>query len=309
MSTLTLTPTPTQVSKSSSNGECGKQCALKVYTRNKDTKHTVSLRWKKTNKGGEININPINYNKTDEKALTFGPSDYVFSKPISLSFYKHIDLVINSKTPDCIATMHFESKTGKEELTVVIPFLTGDRVTRGTVILETIVDSIVNYQPNENDDPTHLDSTSLTHLFPEDGTYYEAPAKNEDNSRYVIVDTFQAIKASDMEKLQKLFDVKQESIADILRIQGKKLNFFSYYRSKEPIQEGMTSSSDDIYIDCSPVGADEDSEDTKEVTMKYDVSGSKRTTEGLFLALEVILIILCVMSLLFLINYIMKKYL
>jgi hypothetical protein len=312
----------TKVTQTEVQGKCGEKCELIVHKSHYDSKHNISIRWKKTNKGGEININPLNYDREKGKVITFGGDVYVYSKPIKFTFYKKIDLVINSKTPDCIASIYFETKNKKKDLTVIIPFLTGDKITKGTEILEEIIDSIVQYQPNENDDPSHLNSMSLMELFPKKGTYYEAPEKSS-GDKYIIIDSFQAIKGSDMEKLNKLFDLDKQEIADILRIPGIKLNFFSYYRSKNPIQEGMTNrgnssnidtrptpssnsaSGDDIYIDCRPVGVDEETED---VTVKYDSSAAKKGQETLFFIFYVLLMIVFALAVLFLINYLIKKY-
>jgi hypothetical protein len=304
----------TILTKTEAKGKCGKKCELTIHKSRNEQKHDFSIRWKKNDKGGAITLNPLNYDKSSEKILTLGIVAYTYSTPTRISFYKDIDLVINSKTPDCIVSIHLESKRRKhDDLTVIIPFATGEVITPGSEMLSEIVDNIVNYQPNEDDEPTHMKGYSLLSLFPDKGSYYEADDKSDKGKdKYIIIDTFQAIKTGDMQKLQQLFELNNEEVTEIIRSPGKKLNFFSYYRSEKNIQEGMVnrkrsrgSGNDEIYIDCRPVGVDEE---TEQVTMSYDQKEAKRVSEIFITIFIVVALIIGVLSLLFLLNYLMKKY-
>uniref|UniRef100_A0A6C0FAN2 Uncharacterized protein n=1 Tax=viral metagenome TaxID=1070528 RepID=A0A6C0FAN2_9ZZZZ len=304
----------TNLTKTEANGKCGKKCALTIHKSRNKEKHSFSIRWKKTEKGGVISINPLNYNKETEKALTLGIIPYSYSTPTRISFYKAIDLVINSKTPDCIVSIHLQSKRSvNDDLTVIIPFVTGEVITPGTEMISEIIDNIVNFQPNEGDEPTDIKGTSLLNLFPDNGSYYEA--KEEDSKgkdKYIIIDTFQAIKTGDMQKIQKLFDLDNEEVTETIRAPGRKLNFFSYTRSENKIKEGMVNRNnkrgrgdDDIYIDCRPVGVDEE---TEQVTVSYDEKEAKRAGQVFIWIFIVVLLICGVLAMLFLLNYLMKKY-
>ena len=84
----------TSVSKLDSKGKCKDKCSLTVHKKSPTTKKTISLRWKKTDKAGEISINIVSYDEETAKAITYGDEVFMFQKPTRLSFYKNIDLVI-----------------------------------------------------------------------------------------------------------------------------------------------------------------------------------------------------------------------
>jgi hypothetical protein len=146
-------------------------------------------------------------------------------------------------------------------------------------------------------------------LFPDKGTYYDSMSKKGDD-HFIIIDTFQAIQTDDMEKIDTLFEVDRDDVKDIIREPGIKLNFSSYYKSETPIVEGLTNmknraSRDDIYIDCHPVGADEE---TEQVTEQYDKGKAKKTQTQLIFFLIMMITVIAVMALLYGINYLIKKY-
>jgi predicted nucleic acid-binding Zn ribbon protein len=152
-------------------------------------------------------------------------------------------------------------------------------------------------------------------LFPDKGTYYDSMPKNEDD-HFIIIDTFQAIQTDDMERLDKLFEVNKDEVKDILKEPGIKLNFSSYYKSENPIVEGLknmnaggnnnvSSRKDEIYIDCHPVGEDEESQ---EVTEQYDKGKEKKTQTQIIYFLVLMITVILVMALLYGINYLIKKY-
>ena len=303
----------TSVSKLDSKGKCKDKCSLTVHKKSPTTKKTVSLRWKKTDKAGEISINIVSYDEETAKAITYGDEVFMFQKPTKLSFYKNIDLVINGQTPDGVASLFFVEKGKKRDkiLQVIIPFATGEKITPGTNLINKIIDNIISLQPNEDDEPTRLDNIRMLDLFPDKGSYYDSMSK-DGKDHYIIIDTFQAIQTDDMEKIDKLFDVDQEDVKDIIREPGIKLNFSSYYKSETPIIEGLanmkktaSSSGDEIYIDCHPVGVDEDN---KDVTEQYDKGKSKKTQTQLIFFLVLLLTLIAVMALLYGINYLIKKY-
>jgi hypothetical protein len=190
-----------------------------------------------------------------------------------------------------------------------IPFSTGEKITPGTKLINKIIDNIVSLQPNEDDEPTRLDNIRMLDLFPDKGTYYDSMSKKGDD-HFIIIDTFQAIGTDDMEKIDKLFEVDRDDVKDIIREPGIKLNFSSYYKSDNPIVEGLTNmkntaSRDEIYIDCHPVGADEE---TEQVTEKYDKGRAKKIQRQIVFFLLMMIIVIAVIALLYGINYLIKKY-
>ena len=301
----------TSVTNLDAKGKCKDKCSLTVHKKSPNTQKTISIRWKKTDKAGQINVNLVDYDEENAKSITYGEDVFVFNKPTKFSFYKNIDLTINGQTPDCIASLFFAEKGKKrtKNLEVIIPFSTGEKITPGTKLINKIIDNIVSLQPNEDDEPTRLDNIRMLDLFPDKGTYYDSMSKKGDD-HFILIDTFQAIQTDDMEKIDKLFEVDRDDVKDIIREPGIKLNFSSYYKSENPIVEGLANmknkaSRDEIYIDCHPVGADDE---TQQVTEQYDKGKANKTQTQLIFFLMLLITVIAVMALLYGINYLIKKY-
>lgn len=305
----------TSVSKLDAEGECKDRCSLTVHKKSPTAQKSVSLRWKKTDKGGEITVNIIDYEGDNAKSITSGGKQFIFDDATKFSFYKNIDLVINGQTPDCIASLFFvEKKERSKKIEVIIPFSTGEKITPGTNLLNKIIDTIVSFQSSEDDEPSRLENIRMLDLFPDKGTYYDTmSSKGKDH--FIIIDTFQAIQTDDMERIEKLFEVDSDNVKSIIRKPGIKLNFSSYYKSEKSIVEGLknmnssgkkkASARDEIYIDCHPVGVDDE---TKEVTEQYDKGKAKKTQTQLIYFLVMMITVIAVMALLYGINYLIKKY-
>ena len=303
----------TSVSKLDAKGKCNDKCSLIVHKKSPDTRKTVSLRWKKTDKAGEITVNIVAYDKENVKSITYGNKEFVFDKPTKLSFYKNIDLTINGQTPDCIASVFFVEQGEKrnKKINILIPFSTGEKITPGTKLINKIIDTIISLQPNEEDEPTRLDNIQMLDLFPDKGTYYDSMLKKEETN-FIIIDTFQAIQTEDMERINKLFEVERDDVKDIIRVPGIKLNFSSYYKSKNPIVEGLANmnnkklNNDEIYIDCHPVGEDNETEEVTE--KKYDIGDASKAQNQIIFFLLMMSVVIVVMMLLYGINYMIQKY-
>lgn len=83
----------TSVSKLDAEGECKDRCSLTVHKKSPNAEKSVSLRWKKTDKGGEITVNIIDYEGDNAKSITSGGKQFIFDDPTKFSFYKNIDLL------------------------------------------------------------------------------------------------------------------------------------------------------------------------------------------------------------------------
>lgn len=287
-----------------------KDCELNIVKSSQKLKSAV-IRWKSTDKGGVIKINVLGNTENSDTNLTF-IKDYVMIDQTRLYFYNSIDAVIDSKTPDCMAVMKFQSKDMNTTLTCYIPFLTGEKITQGTELLHKIFENVIAYQSNENDEPTELKDINVLSLFPEKGKYYMAENKEKNKHEvFIIFNTFQAILTEDMQNLGKLFGIPEDDVKSVLRQPGKKINISSYYIASKPITESFTTMSssntgnDEIYIDCHPVGVDDEDE---QVTVKYDKGAAeKRDSEILFILL-MFLFVIFVMLILYGTNYVIHKY-
>lgn len=299
-------------------GKLCKECKLHVVKSSQKSK-TVAVRWTKTDKGGEIRLNVVGLADNESTNIVLNDkSEFVMDGPTKLSFYKNIDLVVDAQVPDCVAILKFKDNKHGRTLVCYIPFITGEKITAGSDTIHRIVKEVVTYQANEGDPASQLKDMNVLDLFPDKGGYYEgyastgAPNKNSKTSDVIIViNTFQAILTDDMKLLEKLFDIDTADIPTIRRLPGKKINISSYNRSDNPITEGLTNMSsntgpDDIYIDCHPVGVDEE---TEQVTVKYDKSDGSQTQSQLLYIILAFSLVIIVMTFLYGINYFIREYL
>lgn len=281
--------------KTGRSGTCNKDCSLNINTHAYD----VSLRWNKNKYGGVIRLN---YNPTQPE-ITFSNKTYTSTGTVSIDFLNHAGFMVDNIEPDAVVHMVFmNGGTNNAEIVhILVPFaLTSDQgsyeLTSGSDLINTIANHLKSYQPAENDPSTQLTDINIREFIPKDADYYYA--KSHTGDKYIIVRKIQGLRTADKEIFfEDLFQIgvnpKWSSRP------GTKLNIDKYYTSDQKINvstvykgeshegftgmnilpmntsrlyEGFTSSkeSDDIYIDCKPVGVDEE---TKPVTVRHERSG------------------------------------
>lgn len=296
---LMSSSTITNVSSANMTGECSEKCSMNVHSQ----PYSVSLRWNLNAKGGVIHVSQLNYDRTTANDFTFNQERYNSTGTFTIDFYKNTDITINGTVPDAILTMPILN-SGGTTVTLIVPFKRGNVITPGSEIINKIITQLVTYQPNAGDPKTRLEQVKINDLLPLKGKYFDAIAANG-KDHYIIVETIQAIKSSDIDKVNSLFNLGSTSIQSIMRLPGKKLNIAAYYRSKGSLQHNVQGKGgdDQIYIKCQPVGA---STDKIPVTVKHDkVSATSMLNSPIFLGM--IGIILAIL-LLYCINLVIVKY-
>ena len=114
-----------------------------------------------------------------------------------------------------------------------------------------------------------------------------------------------------MESLGTLFGVPEDEVRSVSRLPGRKINISDYYIASKPLIESFTSmgskstGNNEIYIDCHPVGVDDEDE---QVTVKYDEGNASRRQTQLLFILLMLLFVIFVMVILYGTNYVIQKY-
>lgn len=265
------------------------------------------------------------------KEFQYNDVDYSFSEPIKFTFMKEIEMEIAGKIPDCLVVMTLEGIKKKEDdkskyLKIYVPFFNKEKLTPASDFLVDMITQCNEAKATETKDKIVLDdkddngkitSKSIKSLVPEKGDFYQS-YDDKTNTNILIVKTLQAIPSSLMGKVYSLFDVAPELVEDITKKKGKTLNISEYYTNKTKVvegmfgggrrsvlQEGMATKDSEIYIDCRPVGKDDEE---KQVTVKWDTSfASGMGTVGL----QALILIVCILfscAILYGIHYVFDNY-
>ena len=286
--------------KSGRSGECSKDCALTINTNAYD----VSLRWKKNKYGGIIHLN---YTPTQPNEVIFADKKYTGTGTVTIDFLNHAGFTVDNIEPDAVVHMEFMrgGTDNAEIIHILVPFVAvGDQgsfpITDGSELVNSITNQLKSYQPHEGDPSTQMTDLNMRDFIPTDAEYYYAVSRHGD--KYIILRTVQGINTEDK---NILFDdlFKIGTSPKWSNHGGSELDIVKYYSGSQKIklsdvykggtsegftgmtammntinpypintsnfQEGFSSKEDpnDIYIDCRPVGADEE---TKPVTVKHE---------------------------------------
>lgn len=307
--------------KSNRNGKCGNICGLSVNSRPYD----LSVSWRKNNHGGIIQLNYVKYNYFGKKDFTFNQDKYGSSGTIIIDFLNNTGLSIDNIKPDAI--VHIEiMRSDNDTITLLIPFAVASKqgsfpVTKGSELIHKITNELHTYQPSPDDPSTKMGNVNINNFFPEDSDYYYALSNT--NKKYIILRKFQALKKEDEDilfnglfKLDTDDENREMSAGTALNIQKyyistQNIKISGEYRnnSQEGFIGGMTREGFDnseIYIDCRPVGADEE---TEEVDMKYEDKGLSPELKK-YLLIMVAMIVGCIIFVLiiYLMNLGLKEF-
>ena len=281
--------------KSGRSGECSKECQIAINTHAYD----VSLRWSKNKYGGIIQMN---YSPSHPNELTFAGKAYKGVGTATIDFLNHSGFSVDNIEPDAVVHIEFirDGTNNAEIIHILVPFVgVGDQgsfpITDGSELIHSITNQLKTYQPYAGDPSTQLTDIDVRDFIPVDAEYYYAVSHTGD--KYIILRTIQAIKSEDKDILfNDLFKIGSSPKWPISG--GTKLDIAKYYTSSSKIKlsnvykggthegftgmtsmltpmntsaiyEGFSSSkdTDEIYIDCRPVGVDEE---TKPVTVRHE---------------------------------------
>jgi len=289
--------------KSGRSGDCSKTCNIDINTHPCD----VSLRWRKNKYGGIIQMN---YNPPHPNEVTFAGKTYQGIGTTTIDFLNHAGITVDNIEPDAVVHMEFmRGPTNNAEIIhILIPFVAvGDQgsfpITDGSELIHSITTQLKTYQPYAGDSSTQLTDINVSDFIPDDDDYYYAISHSGD--KYIILRTVQGLKTEDKNTLfDDLFKIGSSPIWSSRG--GTNLDIAKYYMSDQKIkiskvhkgsQEGFTGMSimmtplntsiyegfasskgdDEVYIDCRPVGVDEE---TKPVTVKHEKDGMFNTRDG-----------------------------
>jgi len=278
--------------KTDRSGDCSKECSLDIKTHVCD----VSLRWRKNKYGGIIRLN---YNPPQPNEVTFAGNVFKGTGTTTIDFLNHSGFTIDSVEPDAVVHMKFMrgSTNDAEIIHILIPFVaTGEQggfpITDGSELFHSITNQLKTYQPDAGDPSTQLTEIDVHTFIPDKPDYYYAESHSGD--KYIILRKIQGIKADDKNTLfSDLFDIGKfpkwptpgGTNMDIAKyyMSTKNINVSKVYKGSSQegftgmhtmmplntstIYEGFESANgdDEVYIDCRPVGVDEE---TKPVTVK-----------------------------------------
>ena len=288
--------------KSGRSGECSKECELAIKTQSYD----VSLRWRKNKYGGIIQMN---YTPTQPNEVTFAGKAYKSTGVVTIDFMNHAGFTVDNIEPDAVVHMEFMrgGTDNSEIIHILVPFVAvGDQgsfpITNGSELIHSITNRLKTYQPHVGDPSTQVTDMNVREFIPDNAEYYYAVSHSGD--KHIILRTIQGLKNEDK---NTLFDdlFKIGSSPKWATNGGINLDIAKYYIGSQKIKvskvytggshegftgmtsmplntsrlyEGFASSKadgdDEIYIDCRPVGVDEE---MKKVT----VSSSKHEKGGM----------------------------
>jgi hypothetical protein len=284
--------------KTGRSGECSKECEITINTHAYD----VSLRWRKNQYGGIIQMN---YNPSRPNEVTFAGNAYKGVGTATIDFLNHAGFTVDNIEPDAVVHMEFirDGSNNAEIIHILVPFVAVSEkgsfpITDGSELIHSITKQLKIYQPYVGDPSTQLNDIDVRDFIPVDAEYYYAVSHNGD--KYIILRTVQGIKSEDRNILfNDLFKIG--SSPKWPTSGGTKLDIAKYYTGSSKIKvsnvykggthegftgmtgitsmltpintstiyEGFSSpkDTDEIYIDCRPVGVDEE---TKPVTVKHE---------------------------------------
>ena len=285
--------------KSGRSGGCAKECALTMYANAYD----VSLRWRKNKYGGIIHLN---YTPTQPNKVIFADKTYKGIGTVSIDFLNHAGFTVDNVEPDAVVHMEFirGGSNNAEIIHILVPFVAvGEQgsfpITDGSELIHSITNQLKSYQPYAGDPSTQLTDLNIGEFIPANAEYYYAIS--HDGDKYIILRTIQGIKSEDTHVLfDELFNIgtspkwstKGGTNLDIAKYYSgsQKIKLSNVYKGRTQegftgmtamtammntlypintsISEGFSSKdTDDIYIDCRPVGIDEE---TTPVTVKHE---------------------------------------
>jgi len=250
---------PINISSSKITGNCDMKCAYSFFYNN-----SACI---VTNKGGYLSIG---YDKSSAPPVVYNAAAYDVSEiriyTPSLHSYS------GSKTNGEMIIIH-KSNTGANDLLVCIPIKSNNTTSGSALFMQTLINTVANNAPSEGGQTSvNIPRFTLNTLVPHKPFYsYTATLPYQPcNSKveYVVFDPANAYLDIMEDSLDKLYKVISQNPYDIKT--GPSL----FYNQNGPGSGGAAGN--EIYIDCQPVGASEES--SQIVT---DGSGYSAGTEDL----------------------------
>lgn len=230
---------PIDISSSNSSGKCDYKCDYRFKY------HTSSCVGK--NMGDYISLS---YDNTSSSFVTFNLISYVV-KEVRI-YHKSLHSFNGNKLDAEIIIVHI-SNTGEMPLLVCIPIKVSNSTSISSDFFKNIVTNMAKNAPSEGDSSTiKINNYNLNSLIPKKSFYsYTATEPYQPCSEkvnYVVYDASEIY----LDISQDVYNSLQKIITENYYTVKSGISFF--YNSKGP----NTSTGDDIYIDCQPVGQSEE---------------------------------------------------
>jgi len=244
---------PINISMSNIKGKCDLKCSYGFHYSNSSCIAT--------NRGDYLSLS---YDKSSSPPVTYNATGYNVEEiriyTPSLHSYN------NSKTDGELIIVH-NSSTGESPLLVCIPIRSNNSSSESALFFKTVVDTVASNAPADGESTkVNVSSYNLDLLVPKKPYFsYSATEPYQpcsESVEYVVFGPLQASLDMMSDTLAKLKKIIENNPYDIKT--GPSL----FYNEKGPNQ-GATN--DEIYIDCQPVGA---SEETTEIVTSsgYDTN-------------------------------------
>lgn len=268
---------PIDISDSNVAGKCEYKCSYKFHY---NDSNCVA-----TNRGNYISIS---YDKSSTPPVKYNSVGYDVQE--SRLYIPSLHTYNNSRSDGELVVVH-RSNTGSNPLLVCIPIQTNNTSSASALLLETIVATVANNAPSEDESTTvPISSFNLNAIIPQKPFYsYTAtepyqPCSSETD--YVVFSTAQValdMKPSTLQSLQNIIENHPYTVAS-----GPLL----FYNEKGSTQGGTG----EIYIDCRPVGQTEETTDviTNTGTYNNDIDWNAPWVRWMFISLAFVMLLLVI---------------
>lgn len=242
---------PIDISSSKSSGNCDLKCDYRF-------KYQTSSCIGK-NMGDYISLS---YDNTSSSFVTFNSTSYVVKE---VRIYHPSLHSFNGNKLDAEMVIVHTSNTGEIPLLVCIPIKVTNSVSVSSGFFRNVITTISKNAPSEGDSTTiRMNNYNLNSLVPKKSFYSYTSTEPyqpcSEQVNYVVYDASEIY----LDISKDVYDSLKKIILENYYTVKSGVSFF--YNSKGP----NTATSDDIYIDCQPVGQ---SEETTEVVTNSTYSG------------------------------------
>jgi carbonic anhydrase len=243
---------PIDISVSNVKGKCQMKCS---YTFSYKTSSCTA-----TNRGDYISIS---YDKSSNHPVMYNAVGYDVQE---IRIYTPSLHSFNGNKTDAELIVVHSSVMGADPLLVCLPIQKNNSTSVSSMFFKTLLDTMASSAPSEGESASiNVPKFSLSSFIPKKPFYsytgtepYQPCSSQVDYIVYSPIETSLDITSDSLEKLKTIIS---KNVYDIKK--GPNL----FYNEKGPGNEGIT---DDIYIDCQPVG---ESEEQTEIILSTSSDG------------------------------------
>jgi hypothetical protein len=207
--------------------------------------------------------------------------------------------LFNGQKASAELTIYHTPTVAGNFLMVSIPIITitdalSSLITPGSQLVNDMIGQAIELAPNENESATlNLPSYSLEFIVPK--KRYFTYSDNDANVQWIVYGINNAIQIKEATALQLAKIIPRGDVDNTLFMeQTKNINPPLFMSQNPPLDLKLSSSSDEIYIDCQPTGSS-----TEETKVTYVSSSSNQNSVMFFIYVIFFLIVLLVIYMIF----------